>query len=98
MLAHPLQIQNAGINLNSAIEHLAFLGMDGIETYYPTHSKKTRNALMRFAKECDLVLTGGSDYHGEIRPGTTLAGGKNVTVPYALLKDMKNRALCNSRK
>ncbi len=98
VLAHPLQIQNGGLNLIKAIEHLTSLGMDGIETYYPTHSKKTRTALIRSAEECDLVLTGGSDYHGEIRPGTTLAGGKNVTVPYALLKDMKNRALNSSLK
>ncbi len=98
VLAHPLQLQNAGLNLVKAIEDLAFLGMDGLETFYPTHSKKTRAALMRSAVENDLVLTGGSDFHGLIRPGTTLAGGKKVTVPYALLEDMKKRALMNSKK
>jgi len=98
VLAHPLQIQNSGIDLFEAVEHLASLGMDGIETYYPTHSKKTRTTLIQFAEKYDLVLTGGSDYHGAIRPGTTLAGGRNVTVPYALLENMKNRALENMIK
>jgi len=36
-------------------------------------------------------MTGGSDYHGSIRPGTTLAGGKNVSVPSQLLVKMKER-------
>ncbi|MCK5515630.1 MAG: PHP domain-containing protein [Desulfobulbaceae bacterium] len=98
VLAHPLQLQKTGINLTEAIEHLASLGMDGLETYYPTHSKKTRTGLVRSAAEFNLVLTGGSDFHGSIRPGTTLAGGKNVTVPYALLEEMKKRALNNSMK
>jgi len=98
VLAHPLQIQHAGINVSNAIEHLASMGMDGIETYYPTHSKKTRTALIRTAEECDLVLTGGSDYHGDIRPGTTLAGGRNVTVPHELLDIMKQRALRDKTK
>jgi predicted metal-dependent phosphoesterase TrpH len=98
VLAHPLQLKNAGLNLAKAIEDLAFLGMDGLETYYPTHSKKTRTTLMRSAVDNDLVLTGGSDFHGLIRPGTTLAGGKKVTVPYALLEDMKKRVLMNSKK
>jgi predicted metal-dependent phosphoesterase TrpH len=98
VLAHPLQIQHSDMNVTTAIEQLTILGMDGIETYYPTHSKKTRNILIRSAEACNLVLTGGSDYHGEIRPGTTLAGGKNVTVPYELLGKMKNRVSENRLK
>jgi len=98
VLAHPLQIQHSNINLAAAIEQLTVLGMDGIETYYPTHTKKTRNVLIKLAETCNLVLTGGSDYHGDIRPGTTLAGGKNVTVPYEILGKMKNRVSVNSSK
>lgn len=92
ILAHPLQLQRTGMDLHTAIREMTGIGLDGIEVYYPTHSKKTRTALMRYVDEYGLVMTGGSDYHGDIRPGTTLAGGKNVTVPYDLLADMKVRA------
>jgi len=92
VLAHPLQLQNSGLNLHTAIKELAGLGLGGIEVYYPTHSKKTRAVLMAYAQEYDLLMTGGSDYHGAIRPGTTLAGGKNVTVPYELFGNLKKRA------
>ncbi len=92
VLAHPLQLRNSGINLQTAVKELKNLGLEGIEVYYPTHSKKTRAMLMRYAQEYNLLMTGGSDYHGAIRPGTTLAGGKNVTVPYELLEGLKERA------
>ena len=92
VLAHPLHLRRTGMDWDIAIRELTHLGLDGIEVYYPTHSKKTRVALRRYVKEFNLVMTGGSDYHGDIRPGTTLAGGKNVAVPYELLEGMKDRA------
>jgi hypothetical protein len=71
------------------------MGLDGIEVYYPNHSRKFRKHLMSLAEKLSLLMTGGSDYHGSIRPGTTLAGGKNVSVPAQLLVKMKERALQN---
>ena len=47
--------------------------------------------IRKFAESNDLFLTGGSDYHGDIRPGTRLAGGHNVYVPPALLDIMKEK-------
>jgi predicted metal-dependent phosphoesterase TrpH len=40
------------------------LGADGIETFYPSHSKEQTEHLLRLCKELDLVPTGSSDYHG----------------------------------
>lgn len=93
VLAHPMQLQNSGENLQTAVKELTAFGLGGIEVFYPTHSKKTRAILMKYAQDCNLLMTGGSDYHGTIRPGTTLAGGKNVTVPYELLEDLKERVV-----
>jgi len=92
ILAHPVQLRRAGLDLEIAIRELLHSGLDGIEVFYPTHSKKTRIELKRYVDKFSLVMTGGSDYHGSIRPGTTLAGGKNVTVPYEILAKMKERA------
>jgi predicted metal-dependent phosphoesterase TrpH len=92
VLAHPMQLVKKGLNLDSVIGTLVKQGLDGIELYYPTHSKKTRALLSQFAEQYNLVVSGGSDYHGEMRPGTTLAGGKNVTVPGVVLSELKERA------
>jgi hypothetical protein len=50
-----------------------------------------RKRIRKFAGKNKLFLTGGSDYHGDIRPGTRLAGGHNVYVPPELLDIMKQR-------
>ncbi|MGW8194448.1 MAG: hypothetical protein ACWGOX_09310, partial [Desulforhopalus sp.] len=92
VLAHPPTPGHYGGPIGDNLEDLVKMGLDGIEVYYPTHSKKFRKQLMAFAKQRNLLITGGSDYHGDIRPGTTLAGGKNVSVPAELLARMKQKA------
>lgn len=95
VLAHPLQLERSVDDLPHFVQQLRELGLDGIEAYYPNHSRQFRKHLISLAEKLSLVVTGGSDFHGSIRPGTTLAGGKNVTVPSQLLVKMKQRALQN---
>ena len=40
------------------------LGADGVETFYPTHSKEQTEHLLELCDELDLVPTASSDYHG----------------------------------
>jgi predicted metal-dependent phosphoesterase TrpH len=40
------------------------LKADGVETYYPTHSKEQTEHLLELCSELDLVPTASSDYHG----------------------------------
>ncbi len=91
VLAHPLQLDPTLAKLPGLLQELAPCGLDGLEGYYPTHSAKIRRKIKGIAREFGLLLTGGSDYHGDIKPGTTLAGGKNVYVPDELLDIMKER-------
>lgn len=91
VLAHPVQVDKTLGSLKTLLPVLKSYGLEGIESYYPTQSKKMRKRIRKFAEEYDLLLTGGSDYHGDIRPGTRLAGGHNVYVPPELLEKMKIR-------
>ena len=92
VLAHPQQLEKSAGNFARIIAELHRQGLDGIEVYYPTHSRQFRKLLQRLVQKHDLLKTGGSDYHGAIRPGTTLAGGKNCVVPDQLLVEMTERA------
>ncbi|HIQ38174.1 MAG TPA: PHP domain-containing protein [Desulfocapsa sulfexigens] len=98
VLAHPIQVDKTLNSLVTLLPVLKSYGLDGIEAYYPTQKKKMRKRIRMFARENDLLLTGGSDYHGDIRPGTRLAGGNNVYVSPRLLDLMKVRLKTDSKK
>lgn len=91
VLAHPANLikTTSGELKADLLKNILSQDVDGLEVYYPTHTRKFRRKLIAFAEKNDLIMTGGSDYHGDIRPGTTLAGGKNVSVPKVLLDKMK---------
>ena len=91
VLAHPATIDNSLRKIPALVAELTACGLDGIEVYYPAHSRKNRKQLSSLASRYGLVVTGGSDYHGDIRPGTMLAGGANVHVPSALLGTLQER-------
>ncbi len=47
----------------SFMEMLTEEGLDGIECYHSTHTEKETERFLRFAREKDLLVTGGSDFH-----------------------------------
>ena len=43
--------------------------LDGIECFHPSSEEKSkRNILVTYARENNLFISGGSDYHGKIKP------------------------------
>lgn len=89
VVAHPLSLLKNDMDSGSILKTLKGLGLDGVEAYYPTHSRKYRKQLVKLAHAHGLFVTGGSDYHGSIRRGTTLAGGKGVSVPVEIIDEMR---------
>ncbi len=59
VLAHPGQLSNF-----DAIDEWVELGLEGIEVFHPSHNEEDRKMALRFAKKHNLIVTGGSDYHG----------------------------------
>jgi len=96
VLAHPVQISRSIDVLDNLLPRLKKIGLDGVETFYPTQKGKFHRKLRRLAQSCNLFETGGSDYHGNIRPGTSLAGHKNHPVPFELLTLMEQYRLINT--
>ena len=89
VVAHPYNLLKDDIETGSILMELKILGLDGVEAYYPAHSRKFRKQLISLADRNNLLLTGGSDYHGTIRRGTSLAGGKGVSVPVDIVEKMR---------
>lgn len=93
VLAHPGTIDSSLRTIPEIVEQLAAAGLGGIEVYYPVHSVRNQKQLSALASRYGLVITGGSDYHGDIRPGTMIAGGRNMKVPVEILQQLKDRLI-----
>lgn len=92
VLAHPGLLPDE--HRYSSVRKLAALGLDGVEVEHSRHASEERRRLRALAKELDLVVTGGSDFHGENKPGVDLGYGVggNVRVTYATLEALRARA------
>ncbi|KPK68782.1 hypothetical protein AMJ82_07350 [candidate division TA06 bacterium SM23_40] len=62
--------------------------LDGIEVWHTQHDRRTVARLSERAREMGLLMTGGSDCHGE-RRSEPLIG--TVKVPYSVVGEMKQR-------
>ena len=60
VLAHPGQLDSYGI-----IDKLVKKGLDGIEINHHDHTEEDRIKIKKIANKFNLILTGGTDYHGE---------------------------------
>lgn len=56
--------------------------IDGIECYYTTFTEEQHNYLMNLCKEKNLLISGGSDYHGSFKPNVDIGVGYgNLQIP-----------------
>ncbi|MGN0159788.1 MAG: PHP domain-containing protein [Lachnospiraceae bacterium] len=90
ILAHPILYRLGDLELSKMIRHLKECGLDGIEALYSTYTPADERLIQRLAKENDLLLSGGSDFHGANKPNIRLGVGKgNLRIPYELLETLK---------
>jgi predicted metal-dependent phosphoesterase TrpH len=91
VLAHPLQVSRDPATLENLIGELKTSGLDGLETYYPGQMGTWFTFLHSLVARYHLLETGGSDYHGAIRPGTRMAGSAHLAIPDTLLDTLIKR-------
>lgn len=87
ILAHPGEIYR-NINIENIIKDLKMYGLKGIEVFHPSHSPKTINNFYNLSKKYSMVITGGSDCHGNKMNGEYILGtiGINETLTHKFLK------------
>ena len=93
VLAHPVHLQARNLpELNSRIEELAELGLDGLEVWYPEHDQKLTSELWRICQRLDLAPVGGSDFHGAGKSHIKLGRGRGgMNIPLEILHRLKTR-------
>ncbi len=97
VFAHPGQMPVAKAEMAQVVKELTKLGLDGLEVYYPPYTNKTRKRLLALARKHQLLVTGGSDYHGANRCQSTIGGAViENKAPAHLLVDLYEKIGCYS--
>ncbi len=95
-LAHPYRYfsrkeNNRDKQLYNLIEKLKFYGLQGLECYHSSNSIEETEKSLAFAREFNLIATGGSDYHAKVKPNVALGEASNgFKIPYSILENIRN--------
>ncbi|HCI29459.1 MAG TPA: phosphatase [Fervidobacterium sp.] len=90
IMAHPYNIldglpllpEGSPDSFEGYIIDLVKQGLDGLEVFYSTHTMAQTDELLRIAKKYDLLMTAGSDFHGDNKPSVRLG----MNTPYKYLR------------
>lgn len=78
VLAHP------GPKGKPVLEALLAHGLEGVEVFHPEHTPTVQRCYERLAREKGLLVTGGSDFHGDARGRVRQPG--QISIPYRYLE------------
>jgi predicted metal-dependent phosphoesterase TrpH len=90
-LAHPyLSRKMAAGRLDGILAEFRQYGLRAIEAYHSSHDPEQVRLCVKLAEKHDLLLTGGSDYHGSNKDGIALGmASRRLRVPYFLLEKLR---------
>ena len=96
-LAHATSLRLKSEQLNEYIKYLKQMGLDSIEVYHSHHKRSFSKELLNITKEQELLISGGSDYHGpvikpKIQLGLEKGSGKvkELTLAHHILERRNN--------
>ena len=87
-LAHPVRIRE---DLASILPDLRGAGLNAIEAFHSDHSQSQTALYLELAAQYGLLVTGGSDFHGAVKPEIQLGTGRggNLRVPEGLVDRLR---------
>jgi predicted metal-dependent phosphoesterase TrpH len=91
VVAHPVRLGLPRTKERDLLVGYRQAGLIGLEIYHSEHPPELQAYYHQLAAELDLLPTGGSDFHGAIKPETQLGTGinGNVRVPAAFLQGLR---------
>ena len=87
-LAHPIRIQE---DIAAILPELCAAGLNALEAYHSDHSPEQTSLYLQLATQHRLKVTGGSDFHGAVKPEIRLGTGRggNLRVPDDLVERLR---------
>lgn len=90
ILAHPILYHMSDARLDALVSELTEAGLMGIEALYSTYHACDERQIRCLAKKYDLLISGGSDFHGDNKPGLDLGTGYGgLCVPEKVLEKIR---------
>lgn len=81
VLAHPKTLKLDRYELYNLLVDMKKYGLNGIECFHSSHNNDEINLYLSLAYELDLLVSGGSDYHGRYtKPNVYLGTIKNEKI------------------
>ena len=89
-LAHPVRVKG---DIPALLPELCDAGMNAIEAYHSDHERSDTECYLGLAKRYGLLVTGGSDFHGTVKPGVQLGTGYagNLWIPATLIEELRQQ-------
>jgi predicted metal-dependent phosphoesterase TrpH len=86
-LAHPVRVNG---DVPALLPQLCASGLNAIEAYHSDHSAADTALYLGLARQYGLMVTGGSDFHGAVKPEVSLGTGceGNLRVPADLMEQL----------
>ncbi len=90
-LAHPVRVNG---DLPSLLPGLCEAGLNALEAYHSDHDPAETERYLAMARKYGLLVTGGSDFHGAVKPTVRLGTGcnYNLHVPPEVLTALRAAA------
>ena len=93
ILAHPVLYGMGKDALDTLVHDLKDAGLVGIEALYGTYTAQDERDIKALAKKYDLLISGGSDFHGANKPHIDLAVGTGrMMIPMEVLDHIREYA------
>lgn len=96
VLAHPMRLALDDTAIRALIDEMARHGLDGLEVFHPSASRTAVRTLNLYARNKGLLVTGGSDFHGDqntrVRMGRLPSGWQTMSEDIRMLLSMMSHS------
>ena len=98
VMAHPyLKLDAAGVR--RFLDRACPCGLDAMETNYSTFDDATTRTAIETARDYGLLRSGGSDFHGTVKPDISLGTGRGgLEVPMEFAEELRQRRFRNRKE
>lgn len=97
ILAHPYSYKMSKPEVETLLDYLIPLGLSGMECYYSTYDNGQTSELRSIAHKKGLLVSGGSDFHGVVKPDISIGTGRgNLCISEKLLERIKEHRIANN--